>query len=425
MGDPVFGVVIRPVDEESRPIIGADLSTIGIIGPAADADASVYPLDTPVLVYSNDTTKTKKLGTKGYLADGITGINDQLGEMQFAARVVVVRTADGVDVDPAIKLQKTINNIVGSSLDNTGIHAFLKSVGMLGVTPRLICAPGYTGQLANSVNTLELESGGEGYVEGQVYPLTFSGGGGNAVQAVATATGQADGTLGEVILSQPGAWYSTPPDVVAPSAGKRVTAVEVEGGGSGYAVNDIVTLPGGASVAVTTIDNAGAITAAVLASPGLIAADAAAPANPARDVSSTGSGHGATFELTWTAYVAATYTATVAQGANPVCVALNSVLDQLLGHAVVESKGVSQVDDENWRETISSKRLIPISGGCKVLDPVTSDVVYRPLAPRIIGVGVRRDQEKGAPFHSWANQPIQGRRRTGPRHYLCAHRRRQ
>jgi phage tail sheath protein FI len=35
-------------------------------------------------------------------------------------------------------------------------------------------------------------------------------------------------------------------------------------------------------------------------------------------------------------------------------------------------------------------------------------VITRPLAPRVIGVAVRRDHEKGAPFHSWANQPIQG-----------------
>jgi hypothetical protein len=32
-----------------------------------------------------------------------------------------------------------------------------------------------------------------------------------------------------------------------------------------------------------------------------------------------------------------------------------------------------------------------------------------PLSPAVIGIGVRRDHEKqGRPFHSWANQPVQG-----------------
>lgn len=412
MGDPVFGVVIRQTDEESRPIVGADLSTIGIIGPASGADATLYPLNTPVLVYSNDVTKTSKLGSSGYLADAVRGINDQLGEMQFAARCVIIRTADGADADPAIKLQKTINNIVGSSTGGTGIYAFLKSVSRLAVTPRLICAPGYTGQMANSINTLEVDEPGEGYVDGQAYNLNFSGGGTNAVQAIGTAVGKADGTLGEATLDLPGAWYTAPPTVVADTAGKRVTAAAVfsGGGGDGYAVNDSVTLANGVVLVVTSVGASptGAITGVDISEVGLIASDAADPTNPQEQVSTSGSGTGGTFSLTWTEYTAATYIATVAAGGNPVCVSLNSVLNQLLGHAVVESSGLSQIDDENWRETISSKRLIPISGGCKVLDPVSANLVFRPLSPRIIGVGVRRDQEKGAPFHSWANQPIQG-----------------
>ena len=87
MGDPNFGIVIRKVDREPRPVYGADLSTIGLIGPAPAADASVFPLDTPVLIYSNDNDKLAKLGDQGYMRDAIQGINDQLGEGQFAARV--------------------------------------------------------------------------------------------------------------------------------------------------------------------------------------------------------------------------------------------------------------------------------------------------------------------------------------------------
>ena len=86
MADPVFGISIRKVDEGARPVLAADLSTIGIIGPAPLADPALFPLDTPVFVNSNDTTKTRKLGELGYLSDAVRGINDQLGETQFAAR---------------------------------------------------------------------------------------------------------------------------------------------------------------------------------------------------------------------------------------------------------------------------------------------------------------------------------------------------
>ena len=109
MADPVFGISIRKVDEGARPVLAADLSTIGIIGPAPLADPYVFPYDTPVFLNSNDSRKTRKLGESGYLSDAVRGINDQLGETQFAARIVVVRTPLGTDLDPAIKLQQTIS----------------------------------------------------------------------------------------------------------------------------------------------------------------------------------------------------------------------------------------------------------------------------------------------------------------------------
>jgi phage tail sheath protein FI len=84
------------------------------------------------------------------------------------------------------------------------------------------------------------------------------------------------------------------------------------------------------------------------------------------------------------------------------------VLNQLLGHAIVESSGISQQDDTDWREGFSSGRIIPISGGCRVLDPDSAEIVVRPLASRVAGIGVSVDHEKGAPFHSWANRAVQG-----------------
>ena len=66
MAQPTFGLTIKQVDNEPRPAIAADLSTIGLVvtAPDADADAAKYPLTTPVLINSADTDAVKALGTE-------------------------------------------------------------------------------------------------------------------------------------------------------------------------------------------------------------------------------------------------------------------------------------------------------------------------------------------------------------------------
>ncbi len=166
-----------------------------------------------------------------------------------------------------------------------------------------------------------------GYRTGVVYALTFSGGGGSAVQATGHAVGLVDGTLGPAEIDSLGSGYTGPPTIAADPA------------------------PAGST---------------------------------------------------------ATYQATIVAGANPVCASLPSVLNQLYGHAVVESAGISQMNDADWRETMQSDRIIAITGGVRVMDPISSNIIFRPFAPRVLGIAVRRDHEKGAPGHSWANQPVQG-----------------
>jgi phage tail sheath protein FI len=149
MSDPTFGISITRIDNEPRPAVWSDMSVVGLIGTAPSADASVFPLNTPVLIFSDDAQKLASLGATGTLADAVEGINDQLGEFQVAARIVIVRVTEGADDD------ETITNIVGSSLSKTGVHAFLEAGPALGVIPRLIGAPGYTSQhdtgMANAV----------------------------------------------------------------------------------------------------------------------------------------------------------------------------------------------------------------------------------------------------------------------------------
>jgi phage tail sheath protein FI len=230
MSDPIFGVVIRKGDQEALPAVVADLDTIGIVGPADNADPIMFPLDEPVKLYSNDTVKLAKLGEAGFMADAVRGINDQLAVLQRAGQIVIVRTARGVNANPALAEQLTMAKIMGSSTAGTGIFALLKAPELTGAIPRINLAPGYTGQLATGANALQVTTDGAGYEPGTVIPLVFSGGGPNAVQATGHALVAHDGTIGDddVFIDTPGAFYTSAPTVAieAPPAGDGVvTAV--------------------------------------------------------------------------------------------------------------------------------------------------------------------------------------------------------
>jgi phage tail sheath protein FI len=237
MSDPTFGISITRIDNEPRPAVWSDMAVVGIIGTAPEADADLFPFDTPVFMYSDDAAKRIALGTDGTLAGALNLINAQLGEFQVAAKVIVVRVADGEDA------AETIANIVGDG-STTGLAAFVEAAPLLGVIPRLLCAPGFTSQREGS-------------------------------------------------------------------------------------------------------------------------------------------------------------------DANAVCAALPAVCAKLLAHAVVDGPATTEQTALDWRETLSSDRLIPVDPAVKVLGGTAETVV--PMSPAVIGIAVRRDHEKqGRPFHSWANQPVRG-----------------
>jgi phage tail sheath protein FI len=237
MSDPTFGISITRIDNEPRPAVYSDMSVVGIIGTAPEADPVVFPLDTPVFLYSDDAAKRTALGTSGTISDALTLINAQLGEFQVAAKVLVVRVEEGETV------AETIANIVGDGI-STGLEAFVQAGPLLGVIPRLICAPGFTSQRTGS-------------------------------------------------------------------------------------------------------------------------------------------------------------------DANAICAALPALCNKLLAHAVVDGPATTEQAAIDWRETISSSRLIPVDPAVRVM--AGTEVAVMPLSPAVIGIGVRRDHEKqGRPFHSWANQPVQG-----------------
>lgn len=314
MTDPVFGLSFTRVDNEPRPVIPSDMSTLFIVGTAPGANADAFALNECKLINTGDGDAVALLGSTGTIPDAIRGVNDQLGDFQVGARAVIVRVAEGANAD------ETIANLVGVQASFTGIYALLLAGKDLGVVPRLGMVPGFTHQTKTGVLSVAITNDGSAYTTAPT--VSFTGGGGSG--AVGTATIE-DG---------------------------QVTGVTITNPGSGYTSAPTVSFTGG-----------------------------------------EGSGAAAT--------------ATVGLLANPVCAALPSVLSKLLAHAIVEGPGTSYAAIVSWRETLLSERLIPIDMWVKVQEGAS--IVTKPGAPRVAGIGVRRDFEKrGVPGHSWANQPVQG-----------------
>ena len=137
----LHGVEVVSLTEGIRPIRTVRSAVIGLIGTAPGATASDFPLNEPVLV-AGSRSKAAALGTTGTLPNAIDGIFKQIG-----ATVVVVRVDEGADE------AATIANVVGVAADKTGVHAFLKAESVLGLSPKILCAPGFTHQATLTVGS--------------------------------------------------------------------------------------------------------------------------------------------------------------------------------------------------------------------------------------------------------------------------------
>lgn len=462
MGGPVFGLSFTRQDDQSIPVVASNLDVVGLIGPCSTADPSVFPLNTPVLVFSNDTVKLAGLYngldafgnpiTDGYLVDALNGINAQLADNEVAAQVVIVRTAYGANADAGIKLQQTIANIMGSSVARTGVWAFMKAPNLLYCTPRLIIAPGYTGLMANSLDTLTINVQGVGYIPNETYQVTFTLGGSetNGAQAIlpiahAVADNAGNINNGSLVIDSFGAWMSDHPGATLPvpdgpailalaATGQYVFSAQPGVGSTlnlnGSVVSFVSGSPSGLQVqlganlaatmtALQTFLAASNDTQIVKnnysTTNGTVSITNKTPGAAGNAYTLGGTVTGMTTSATTltggqdaASAVRATLNTAIALGANPIVAALSGgVLDGLMGHAVVESAGTSQTADEDYRNTINSRRIICLSGGCKVLDS-SGDIVIMPLAPRIVGEIIARDFETGFPFHSAANRPVNG-----------------
>jgi len=137
----LHGIETVEVTAGARPVEVVRSSVIGLIGTAPDANATRYPLNEPVLhVGGAEAFGTGgadvALGAAGTLRDAFDGILKQ----DVGVTAVVIRVEDGVDIDD------TLSNIVGSASAATGVHGFMHAQSHLGVSPRLLLAPGFTSQ---------------------------------------------------------------------------------------------------------------------------------------------------------------------------------------------------------------------------------------------------------------------------------------
>jgi phage tail sheath protein FI len=205
---------VLTIDSGRRPIQTIRSSVIGLIGTAPDADASVFPLDTPVLIAGTrlDAAKLDTVGDgNGTLPAAIDAIFDQAG-----AVVVVVR------VEAGATSQETLSNILGGIDADTGgylgVQAFLGSGSVLGYTPRILIAPGFTGDRPAGVDAVSVGTGGSGYTTATV---SFTGGGGSGAAATATIT---NGAITGITVTSGGYGYTSAPTVVITGDGEGAAA---------------------------------------------------------------------------------------------------------------------------------------------------------------------------------------------------------
>ncbi len=217
MAELVVGIKHIRDGIEAQVVLGADMSVVGIIGTAPAADALLFPLDTAVWVNSNDQTLLTALGATGTIVDAIAGISSQVEGIDGAAKCLVVRIADNADP------HAVITSIVGVEANGTGIWAFLDAPQELGITPRILIAPGYTSQVQSGLGTPVIVAPGSGGANG-TFALAFTGGTGTGAVGTFTVTA---GAITSVAISNPGVYTVAPTLSFAASAGLTGSNVTV------------------------------------------------------------------------------------------------------------------------------------------------------------------------------------------------------
>lgn len=126
------GVRVVEITDGARPIRTIETAIIGFVATGADADAATFPLNRPVLV-TDIAQAVGKAGDAGTLPGVLDAIKDHGSPL-----TVVVRVPEGTT------LAETKSAVIGGTVNGqkTGLQALTAAPGQLGVTPRILGAPG-------------------------------------------------------------------------------------------------------------------------------------------------------------------------------------------------------------------------------------------------------------------------------------------
>ena len=127
------GVRVIEINEGTRSITSVSTAVVGIVCTATDADAAMFPLNTPVLV-TNVVSAQAKAGVQGTLRRTLDAIGQQAKPF-----CIVVRVAEGATE------AETTTNVIGTTTAQgkyTGIKALMAASTALGMKPRILGAPG-------------------------------------------------------------------------------------------------------------------------------------------------------------------------------------------------------------------------------------------------------------------------------------------
>lgn len=92
--------------------------------------------------------------------------------------------------------------------------------------------------------------------------------------------------------------------------------------------------------------------------------------------------------------------------ANPVIAEMLAIATRLQAVMVADGPGTDRDGALEHRGDFNSDRLILVDPHVKVFR--NGETIIEPAAARIAGMGIKRDQAKGGPFHSWSNQSVLG-----------------
>lgn len=96
------GITAQELTQGILPMRNANISVIGLIATSTDADATMYPADTPVLLTGISKDNLDKAGTQGTLKTSLQTIRDITNPT-----VVVLRVSDAANTDLLDELLST------------------------------------------------------------------------------------------------------------------------------------------------------------------------------------------------------------------------------------------------------------------------------------------------------------------------------